>query len=442
MKKHLLSSVFAALWAVSVCRADAAPSRLDVQPDQINGQYRVGQKINIGITLHGTNDQIIADADLFYSMTLLGDTQEGIVKSSLLPVNVSYNASVPGFVHFQVTSAVPAAVKQQLYVVVEPEKTRPQTPCPADFASFWAKQKARLNEVPINPVVRAVEITQDYLKKSVVAFDIKLDCVGEIPVTAYLAIPQARAGEARFPLLVTFHGHSYFPRSGSHLRLNEAVLQRMITFDVNPHGLPNGLPIEYYKEKVWPIMRGKQGPYPYRDWEDLEAVYFNGMFLRIVRALEYAKTRPEWDGKNLIVEGSSMGASQALVAAGLDPDVTICVANVPAMADQLGAIPGWPRLLGNAKTDPALLRKNAPYYDMVNFALQSKAKTLVGVGLRDMVCPAPSVWAVYNNLSGSKKIVVSPEGVHNWNQEMRDAKQPWIQAGVQMISEKTTPPLK
>ena len=131
-----------------------------------------------------------------------------------------------------------------------------------------------------------------------------------------------------------------------------------------------------------------------------------------------------------------MGASQALVAAGLDPDVTMCVANVPALADQLGTMPGWPRLVKMTKTDPVLLRKNAPYYDMVNFALQCKAKVLIGVGLSDMVCPAPSIWAIYNNLPGEKKVVVSPAGIHNWNQEMRDAKKPWIQAGLQIMPAK------
>ena len=44
--------------------------------------------------------------------------------------------------------------------------------------------------------------------------------------------------------------------------------------------------------------------------------------MRVLRALEYLKTRPEWDGKNLGVNGGSQGALQATWGAALDPDVT------------------------------------------------------------------------------------------------------------------------
>lgn len=45
--------------------------------------------------------------------------------------------------------------------------------------------------------------------------------------------------------------------------------------------------------------------------EDPETTYFNGMMLRLIRSLEYAKSLPEWDGKNLTVQGHSQGGMQA-----------------------------------------------------------------------------------------------------------------------------------
>ena len=74
------------------------------------------------------------------------------------------------------------------------------------------------------------------------------------------------------------------------------------------------------------------------------------MFQRACRALEYLKSRPEWDGRILIVSGGSQGGAQALAAAGLDPQVTCCVALVPALCDHHGLLagrqPSWPYLNG------------------------------------------------------------------------------------------------
>jgi cephalosporin-C deacetylase-like acetyl esterase len=37
---------------------------------------------------------------------------------------------------------------------------------------------------------------------------------------------------------------------------------------------------------------------------------------------------------------------------------------------------------------------------------------LIGVGLIDTTCPSPGVYAAYNQLQGSKEIVVLPFGEH------------------------------
>ncbi len=40
------------------------------------------------------------------------------------------------------------------------------------------------------------------------------------------------------------------------------------------------------------------------------------MFLRMERAIDFLASQPEWDGRILIVTGSSQGGGQAIVAAG------------------------------------------------------------------------------------------------------------------------------
>ena len=90
-------------------------------------------------------------------------------------------------------------------------------------------------------------------------------------------------------------------------------------------------------------------------WEynaaDRETYYFRGMYLRVLRAIEYMTSLPEWDGRRLLVVGESQGGGQAVAAAGLDPRVSAVVLNVPAMQDLGGArkgrLSGWPQPIEN-----------------------------------------------------------------------------------------------
>ena len=51
---------------------------------------------------------------------------------------------------------------------------------------------------------------------------------------------------------------------------------------------------------------------------------------------DFLTSQPDWDGKNVIVQGGSQGGALAIVTAGLDKRVTACVANHPALSDMAG----------------------------------------------------------------------------------------------------------
>ena len=53
---------------------------------------------------------------------------------------------------------------------------------------------------------------------------------------------------------------------------------------------------------------------------DREKSYFLSMYLRDSRALDYLLTRPDWDGKTIVLTGGSMGGQQSLAVAGLRPE--------------------------------------------------------------------------------------------------------------------------
>jgi cephalosporin-C deacetylase-like acetyl esterase len=140
-----------------------------------------------------------------------------------------------------------------------------------------------------------------------------------------------------------------------------------------------------------------------------------------MRALDYVKSLPEWDGKHLLVVGTSQGGGQAIAAAALDPQVTFCRAGVPALSDHSGALAnpshraGWPRFYrSKEKADPKVI-KAVSYYDNVYFARRIKAPCYLSAGLIDTVCSPYGIYLVYLNLPNQqqKAIHITPDKGHD-----------------------------
>jgi len=151
--------------------------------------------------------------------------------------------------------------------------------------------------------------------------------------------------------------------------------------------------------------------YRFEGRDSREKCYFTGMFLRLVRGLDVLTSQPEWDGKTVIVYGSSQGGYQAIVAAGLDPRVTFFGAGVPAGCDHTGMlanrIAGWPKLVPNGpdgKPDAKVVEASR-YVDAMSFASRTKAQgCFFTVGFIDGTCPPTSVYAAYNAVTIPKQI--------------------------------------
>jgi cephalosporin-C deacetylase-like acetyl esterase len=195
--------------------------------------------------------------------------------------------------------------------------------------------------------------------------------------------------------------------------------QGFLALDINAHGIPNGKPAEFYRD----LERGELSGYRQRGRESRDTVYFLGMFLRLVRAIDFLTAQPEWDGRVLVVHGSSQGGAQAIVAAALDPRVTFFSSGVAAMCDHSGAmanrISGWPKLvpLGEDSRPDAKILEAARYYDMVNFASRITVPGIMTVGFIDTTCPPTSVYAAYNALAGPKEMFNDPPSTHRVSAE-------------------------
>ena len=231
----------------------------------------------------------------------------------------------------------------------------------------------------------------------------------------------------------------FSPLQGGVYGLNPAwVTERAaagwLTLNILPHDLPIDETEAYYAEQ----RAGPLQDYFGQGNEDRETSYFLRMYLSCYRAVEYLKSRPDWDGRTIVVTGTSQGGQQTFVTAGLHPDVTAGLALVPAGADFNGTVAGravgfpfWPTM--SEGKDAAAVAAAGGYFDIVNFAARIKCPMLVGVGLRDTVCPPVGIFAAVNQLKPYHELVILPTSGHQNENGSQDAftdrlEQGWLPA--------------
>ncbi len=404
MSKLTFRSTLAALFVFTFAAnlLLAGEWRLAGETDQDATSYKVGDKINF--TLQALeDDQPVAGRKV--SWTRKGDdgtVEEGSGTTDENGLTISTSASKPGFVLLiaklldDESQPVKNSKGREITFTggAAAEVTGLQSGTePEDFDEFWQKSKAALAAVPFKFTLEAVETD----KEGVELFDVKVDCAGDKPVSGYLARP-LNAAPKSLPAVVSFHG--YGVRSAG--KPVSHATQGRIALDINAHGIPNGQPPEFYSD----LSANELRSYGFKNNNPPQDSYFLGMMWRVMRALEFIKAQPEWDGRNLIVSGGSQGGLQALAAAALDSDVSYCVASKPWMCDlagiEQGRLRGWrPELV------PGLL-----YFDGANFAKRIKCSVLLDAGMGDTTCPPSGVAVTFNNLAGPKEIVYAQGSDH------------------------------
>ena len=272
-----------------------------------------------------------------------------------------------------------------------PEMMR-SVPEPDDFDAFWAKRKAALASVPMK--VDLKEHPSDSPATKV--YSVSIACAGPRPVTGTLTVPTA---PGRYPAEISFHGYS---KDFVQVPPKHGLADRLCLF-INAHGYELGREPAYYKAFYESIKSNGHhyGADPVQN-ADPDRAYFSGMTFRIMRALEFLRSRPEWDGRSLTAIGGSMGGLQAIWAGALDHGVTKVSALVPWCCDVGGRETLHRFFAGSIKETPALR-----YYDPVNHAKRIPKASWVDIpraGLGDESSPPNGVAVLWNNLNCRKSI--------------------------------------
>lgn len=382
---------------------------LTVRAERAGAIYKVGESVRFNLSLQQDGQPVDGEqVEWTLSKDGVPPTQRGRIMMTQGEAAVTGQLDEPGFLQCRVVYQPPsgAALTALGGAGVDPLQIKPSLPVPEDFDAFWSEQKQKLAAVPPNPQLSPV-LSKD---PEIECLELKADCIGA-PVSGYLAKPRG-AKPKSLPIIMTVHGAGV---SSSSLSGPVGWARKdFLALDINAHGLPNGQPARFYSE----LAKGELKDYPIRGRESRETVYFLGMFLRLVRAIDVLTAQPEWDGRTVVVHGSSQGGAQAIVAAGLDPRVSFFAAGVPAMCDHSGSvvrrISGWPKLVpvdADGKADSKVLEA-ARYYDAASFATRTRAAGILTVGFIDTTCPPTGVYAAYNALMGAKEIYNDPLGKH------------------------------
>jgi cephalosporin-C deacetylase-like acetyl esterase len=369
--------------------------------DNVGAIYKVGETATFSIE---SNDASLAKVTAMLSEDGWKPQAPQSVPLTDGKGSLSIKVTKPGFTLLRVVAGQTSAMASAAF---DPGEIKPSMPMPDDFDSFWASQKAALAKVPLKFTLTPVTAPA----KNVDAFDAQIDCLGG-PVSGYFGRPK-NAKAKSLPAILFVHGAGV---GGSSLGSTVWAEREggMLAMDINAHGLPNGRPADFYKEQG----AGPLKDYRYVGRSDREKNYFKGMFLRLVRAIDFLTAQPEWDGKTVIVYGSSQGGFQAFAAGALDARVSFICAGVPAGCDHTGTVAdrinGWPKLVSLTEGKPnAAELQTARYFDNVNFAQRCHAKgAAVTIGFIDTTCPPTSVYAAYNALTIPKKLHIDPLAGH------------------------------
>jgi cephalosporin-C deacetylase-like acetyl esterase len=436
MRFPVFSAKFIAGSCVLFLAVQAALAQsVKVRTDRENAIYGAGETVRFKVRAEG----FAGAPEMTYVLKKGGWTEmrHGALFLTNNETEVTAQLDEPGTLLLEVKAGAAEGKKIRALggAAVAPCEVRRSSARPEDFDAFWKTKIKELGRTPMNTVLEpgaSGRTNVDYFK-------ITMDGFRDSKIHGQLARP---AGMKKLPALLIVQWAGVYP-------LNKdwacgPASEGFLVLNIEAHDLPIDEPESFYKQ---------QGDGPLKDYmgignESRETSYFLRMYLSAYRAAEYLTQRPDWDGKNLVVCGTSQGGMQTVMLAGLHPKITAAMANVPAGCDFSGAMvgraPGWPQW--NQKVwnkDKEKVIEAGRYFDCMNFAPHIKCPILVSAGLIDETCPAGGVFSTINQTRGPREVLVLPlsdhQGVGNAQAAMWARMGQWREA---ILAGKPLPPVQ
>jgi dienelactone hydrolase len=260
----------------------------------------------------------------------------GTINLSVGPATITASRAEPGAL-LAVISAPTATNKPRLWTggaIFAPEKIAPAKPAPADFDAFWQAKLRELAAVPPNPVLEKGTLDDVPYTHGLPYYKVTLDNIWNTHVRGQLSRPVK--GD-KFPAMLIFQAAGVGPLQ-KQIAANPAK-QGFLVLNIEAHDIPIDEFPAFYNDLKANALKN----YTSIGVDSRDTCYFLRMFLGCIRAAEYLTSRPDWDGKTLIVTGVSQGGFQSFATAALFSKVTALVSSAPAGDDADAALARPPR---------------------------------------------------------------------------------------------------
>lgn len=396
-------------------------------PDHADWLYKKGEKARVEVQLYkyGVPVDAVVKYEIADDMLPADRKGEARLKGGRASIDIG-TRTTPGFRDLRLTANVDGKTyRHHIKVGFSVDEIRPYTKEPADFLDFWNKNIEDMRAFPLTYTKTKAE---EYCTDKVDCYLLKITLNKQKQaVYAYLFYPKG-AQKGQCPVVLCPPGagiktikeplrHKYYAENGC------------IRMEMEIHGLNPTLPKETFDDMT-KAFNGRDNGYLFNGLEDPDRYYMKRVYLALIRCLDLLTSLPEWDGRNVIVQGGSQGGALSMVAAALDSRVTQCIVNHPALSDmaaysagRTGGYPHFNRVEGmfNDKT----LRTMA-YYDVVNFARHITCDTYMTWGYNDDTCPPTTSYAVWNTLTCPKEALITPVNEHWTSDETEYRQMEWM----------------
>lgn len=400
-------------------------------PDHADWLYQTGEnaKVEVSFCKYG----IPRDGELKYSIgnDMLQPDKHGSVKlkNGRAVINMG-TKKTPGFRDMKLSVSLDGKTyEHHVKVGFSVDKIKPYTQEPQDFRSFWQKNVEELKQVPMS---YTKELYKDYCTDKIDCYLVKLqiDKMGH-SMYGFLFYPK-NAQPGKHPVVLCPPGAG-IKTIKDPMRNKYYAENGFVRFEVEIHGLDPRISSETFGE-ISRAFNDRNGGYLANGLENKDIYYMKHVYVGLVRCIDFLTSLPEWDGKNVAVQGGSQGGALSIIAAGLDSRVTQCVANHPALSDMAGyaakgGTGGYPHF---CRQPQILSNKDClntlAYFDVVNFARYVKAPTYLTWGYNDVTCPPTTSYAVWNTLKCTKESLLTPINEHWTTTETNRGQMEWIKA--------------
>ncbi len=371
--------------------------QLSVDTDNLYHRYQVGETITYQVTSStgGAVDYIINKDPLLPALS-----QGTITVSATGTTEIQFTPTEPGNYFCIVTMGAETA---STVAVSDMRGLTPIALAPADFDTYWAGMRTKLDAVPIDAQV-VLDTNVNYQSVYSETYKISLGSIDGHRAYAYMTVPST---SGQFTGLIKFPAFGNSDAAQPDLPMSERLGAIVISLSIHNSPVDINLPTN-------------QTYVP--DITTTDTVYYQWAIAAGMRAIDYLETRSDFDNVHIGVYGVSQGAGLAMLLAGVDSRVDLVAVSNPILSQhdglKYGEPSGFPKYIRNYLNDSAKVAQilnAAKYYDDVFAAQRFSGPVLATVSLKDEVTPAECTYVSLNQLDGKVVHLHNLEGFHNDN---------------------------